>query len=213
MLKNILLVGATGAVGNLALRKICQNSDFLKIVLLTRKKIAIDDPRVIQIITDFKQINPIDIGPIDAGLCALGTTIKKAGSKEAFSAIDHELVIRVAKICKSLGAKNFGVVSALGASKESKIFYNKVKGEMEEDLAKINFLTLTILRPSLLLGERNEFRLGEKAVSILVPLINPLLRGNYIRYRAIPTMTVANHLYQSIFANESSIVENEKMLT
>src|SRR5690606_26648384 len=101
-------------------------------------------------------------GPLDIAFCCLGTTIKQAGSQEAFRAVDHDLVVAVAQRARALGARHFLVVSALGADPRSSVFYNRVKGEMEESLRAMDWPQLTIARPSLLLGERNETRLVEQ---------------------------------------------------
>ena len=99
---------------------------------------------------------------VDTVVCALGTTIRQAGSQEAFRLVDHTLVLEIARLARAQGARHFLVVSALGADPASRVFYNRVKGEMERDLAALGFDAVTVARPSLLLGERAEFRLGER---------------------------------------------------
>lgn len=111
----------------------------------------------------------------DIGFCTLGTTIKKAGSQENFKKVDHDFVVSFAKLCKDQGAKIFVVVSSLGANSKSSVFYNRIKGETEQSLRKIGFEKLIILRPSLLLGDRAEYRPAEKLASQASALIAPLL--------------------------------------
>jgi len=117
-------------------------------------------------------MNLLDYGVdhIDVALCALGSTIKKAGSVEAFKKVDCSLVLSVAEFAKRFGASQFSVISALGADKNSGIFYNKVKGEMEEGLRAMSFELLTIIRLSLLLGERKEKRMAVKIFIKISPI-------------------------------------------
>ena len=125
----------------------------------------------------------------DDAFCCLGTTIKKAGSQEAFRAVDHDAVLAFAKAARKAGARRFLLVSALGADKDSRIFYNRVKGEAEEDLKSVGFESLILLRPSLLLGDRAESRPGERAAIVATKLLGPLLRP--FASRPIEASTVA----------------------
>ena len=130
-------------------------------------------------------------GDVDACVCALGTTIRQAGSREAFLAVDRDLVIRVATIARTLGATRMVLVSSVGASAQSDNFYLRVKGETERALGELGFERLDLLRPGLLLGERSEKRAAEQWGQRLAPLFNPLLRGALRRYRAIAAADVA----------------------
>ena len=128
---------------------------------------------------------------MDAYVCALGTTIKRAGSREAFLAVDRDLVLRLGAIARDLGARHAILVSSVGASAQSGNFYLRVKGETERELAELGFERVDFLRPGLLLGERSESRLGESIAKALTPLTNPLLRGALRRYRGIEAGAVA----------------------
>jgi uncharacterized protein YbjT (DUF2867 family) len=123
--------------------------------------------------------------------CALGTTIATAGSKEAFYQVDHDLVLAFAKNAKAAGASTFVLVSSVGAEARSSNFYLKVKGEIEKDLESIGFNSLIILRPSMLMGERKEFRLGELIGKGAMTLFNPLMFGSLSKYKGIQGKTVA----------------------
>ncbi len=124
----------------------------------------------------------------------MGTTIKKAGSQEAFKQVDYTLVVTVAEIMKQQGAEQFIVISSMGADKNSKVFYSRVKGEMEQALKEINYPCLRIIRPSLLLGSREEFRLGEKIGVILAPVLQPLMLGSLKKYRPVQAESVAEFM-------------------
>jgi uncharacterized protein YbjT (DUF2867 family) len=122
----------------------------------------------------------------------LGTTLQVAGSREAFIAVDRELVLRLARLAFELGARRAILVSSVGASRQSGNFYLRIKGEVEDAMGDLGFQRLDILQPGLLLGERTELRRGESIAQTLAPLYNPLLRGARLRrYRAIPAETVA----------------------
>jgi len=217
---NIVILGSTGLVGKHVLEFAKLDARINKIYLITRNPILNQiDSRIINLIhenlfidQDFLNTNQVE--KIDAVLCTLGTTIKKAGTKEKFNKIDKDLVLHLAKVFKAFGANHFSVVSALGANPYSSIFYNKVKGEMEEDLKKIDYDVLTILRPSLLIGERNEFRPSEKIMIFLAPLLNQVLIGDMKKYQAIDANLVALALFNSIFnsGNGIKIIENDQLL-
>ena len=123
---------------------------------------------------------------------SLGTTIATAGSKEAFYKVDHDLVIDFAKNAKDAGAKTFALVSSVGANPKTSNFYLKVKGETEKDLEAMGFESLIILRPSMLMGERKEFRLGELIGKGAMTLLNPIMIGSLSKYKGIQGKTVAN---------------------
>jgi uncharacterized protein YbjT (DUF2867 family) len=126
--------------------------------------------------------------------CCLGTTIKKAGSQEAFRTVDFSLVVTTAELMRKQGADQFLVISAMGADSNSKIFYNRTKGEMESALQGLNYPCLRILRPSLLLGNREEFRLGEKIGILLTPVLRPFLLGSLKKYRPVEAQSVAQFM-------------------
>jgi len=132
---------------------------------------------------NFEMPNPAErlTATCDIGYCTLGTTIKKAGSQEKFKKVDHDFILNFARLCKAQGAKTFVVVSSLGANPKSSVFYNRIKGESEQSLINIGFDNLIILRPSLLLGDRTEFRPAEKFARHASALIAPLLDSAWIR--------------------------------
>lgn len=136
---------------------------------------------------------------VDDVYIALGTTIKVAGSQQAFRAIDFDAVVSVAKAAKVSGATNLGVVSAMGANAKSSVFYNRVKGEMEDALSRLGYACLIVARPSILQGDRNSLqqpgRSGEGLALLAMRLLRPLLASNY---RAIDAQRVAQALVQAV---------------
>lgn len=128
--------------------------------------------------------------------CCLGTTIRKAGSQQAFRTVDYDYPLQVARLARQQGTRQFLLVSALGANPDSKIFYNKVKGELEETVKQIDFRGIQIFRPSLLTGARQEYRFGEKVASLFLKIAAPVLRGGVRKYRPIAASTVARAMVE-----------------
>jgi uncharacterized protein YbjT (DUF2867 family) len=139
--------------------------------------------------TDFS--SPLALPSADVALCALGTTMAKAGSRAAFKAVDHDAVLSFAQAALAAGIRHFIVISAVGADPHSPVFYSKFKGETERDLAALGFARLDVLRPGLLLGRRRERRPGEALFQRLDPVLRRLLPGPLSRYAGIPAATVA----------------------
>lgn len=198
--QGVLLAGATGLVGGLVLRELLADPGFAgRIVAPVRRPLGLNDVRLLTVTPDFAK--PSADTQVDAALeqapalssyiCCLGTTIKTAGSREAFIAVDRELVLRLARVAFAHGARHAILVSSAGASRQSANFYLRVKGEVEDALADIGFERIDILRPGLLLGERKERRTGEAIAQVLAPLANPLLLGKLRRYRAVEAQDVA----------------------
>ncbi len=162
------MLGASGLVGSSLLKYLLEDHSVKKISLFVRKKLDITNPKLTQIIVDYNNLESYsEFFQVDHIFCCLGTTIRTAGSRDAFKQVDFHYVIESAKLGKEKGVKNFSVVSAMGSNSKSRIFYNRVKGEMENSLQKIGFESLHIFRPSLLLGNRAEIRKGEKVGAVL----------------------------------------------
>lgn len=190
--RTALLAGATGLIGGHCLRFLLDGGTYDSVIVLVRKETSLKHPKLRQVTVDFDnlekysaQINAADI------FCCLGTTIKKAGSQSNFKKVDFEYPMKVAQIALANGAKQYLIVTAMGANRHSLIFYNRVKGEVEEALKKLSYPTLHIFRPSLLLGERNESRAGEKIGTIMFNLSAPLFIGPLRKYKAIEGKAVA----------------------
>jgi uncharacterized protein YbjT (DUF2867 family) len=143
--------------------------------------------------------------PCDVGLCCLGTTIKKAGTKELFFKVDHDYVVNFAKLCRSSGAKKFIVVSAMGADSNSSVFYNQVKGQMEKALEGLGFESLVILRPSLLLGDRSEVRRGESLAQAILSPFGFLFMGPLAPFKPIEGLVVAKRMIKKCVEPEKTL--------
>jgi len=161
---SVALLGSTGLVGRQCLALLADDRAFDRIVVIARRKFGeATAPRIEGHVIDFDQLEAhADALAVDQVICALGTTIKAVGgSRERFRAVDYGIPFAAATIAQRKGARHFLLVSALGADAGSRIFYNRVKGELEDALRTLRFRSVTIVRPSLLLGSREEFRLGE----------------------------------------------------
>lgn len=174
---NVLWIsGASGLVGGFALDLALEDAHFEKVVSFGRRPSGKKHDKLVEKSVDFAAFDAGDAPAPSIALCALGTTIKKAGSKEAFRAVDHDAVLAFAKAAKERGAESFVIVTALGADKGSMIFYNRVKGEAEDALRAMGWRSLVIAQPSLLLGDRAESRPGERVGIVLSRAFAPLLR-------------------------------------
>ncbi len=189
------VAGATGLIGGLLVEMLQENSVFTSVNALTRHRRA-DDGKVKWIEVDFESDPELlqATAKVDAVFCCLGTTMKAAGSKQAFRKVDYDYVVRLAAAAKKNGVRKFLVVSAMGANASSSIFYNKVKGEMEHALGDLAFADLVIMQPSLLLGSRDERRIGEKIGTVAMRLIAPLMLGSLRKYRPIQARDVAKSM-------------------
>jgi uncharacterized protein YbjT (DUF2867 family) len=183
------IAGATGFIGSQLLGLMKDDAAIESVQVLSRR--PLDLPSKFTVIqSDLMQ--PRLTGPVDTAFCALGTTMAVAGSKEAFYHVDHDLVLAFAQAAKAQGAQTFILVSSIGADARSSNYYLKVKGQTEEDLKALGFRSLIILQPSLLMGDRREFRLGERVGQGAMTLLGPLMLGPLAKYRGIHGRTVAN---------------------
>lgn len=171
--------------------------------ILVRKELHRTNKKLVQHLVDFDQLTmlPFDF-KVDDAFCTLGTTIAKAGSKDAFTRVDHDYVIVFAEKALSMGAKGCYVVSSMGANPKSRIFYNRVKGEMEEKLKTLNFPGLAIFRPSLLLGPRTEKRAGEKFSGYVMKALDFMIPS---KYKAIHVDKVAKKMVEVALKDEKGV--------
>jgi uncharacterized protein YbjT (DUF2867 family) len=189
--KVALIAGASGLVGGYALTALLGAPDYTRVWALTRRPLGREHPRLANRTVVFERMADQLKGlVVNDAFCAIGTTIADAGSQEAFRATDVNAVLMFARAARAAGATRFVVVSSVGADSNSKKFYLRTKGEMEEAVADIGFTSVDILQPSLLLGPRKSLRPLEITGRIFAPLINPLLTGNREAYRAISAETV-----------------------
>lgn len=189
----IAVVGGSGLVGSHLIR-LCVGREDLRLAAIARRELPLPAGARMEVFVAApeKWGEVIEALRPAAVISALGTTWKKAGrDAEAFRAVDQDLVLAVARAAKAHGVERFVSVSSVGADPHSKTFYLKVKGETDRDLARIGFGRLDVLRPGLLRGSREEMRPAEKLAMLASPLINPLLQGDWRKYRAIEAETVA----------------------
>ncbi|MFC5470460.1 NAD(P)H-binding protein [Cohnella suwonensis] len=190
--KTALVAGATGLIGKQLVRQLLDDPNYGRVIALSRKAIPADHPKLEVVAVSLETL--AEVAPTlraDDWFCALGTTIKQAGSQEAFRRVDYEYPMALGRRAAASGASRFLLVSAAGASANSSIFYSRVKGELERDLGGLALPSLQIFRPSLLLGDREQIRRGEKLWSAVMKAVGPLLLGPLKRYRAIHGRTVA----------------------
>jgi uncharacterized protein YbjT (DUF2867 family) len=204
--RTALISGATGLVGYQLLQLLLTGNTYQQIISIGRRPLPVEHPKLIQKIVDFDNLDSYreDL-KADSVFCCLGTTIKKAGTKDNFSRVDFSYVTRLASITSAQGARDFLVVSSMGADANSSVFYNKIKGRMEEALQQIPFHAIHIFRPSLLLGNRNESRPGEEAARLIMPLFSFLMIGPLRKYRPIKDITVACAMIKAANQQKSGI--------
>jgi uncharacterized protein YbjT (DUF2867 family) len=187
-----LLLGATGLVGGHVLNELLNDGAYTRVTVLGRRPVARMHSKLDQRTADLGRLREHVISfVVQDVFCCLGTTIAQAGSQEAFRQVDYDYVVDAARMAAEHGARRFLVVTAAGANASSRIFYNRVKGEVEDAVRALPLEGVVILRPSLLLGERAGSRTGESIAQKVVPALDWMLVGPMRRYRSIQASTVA----------------------
>jgi uncharacterized protein YbjT (DUF2867 family) len=213
--KKAIIIGSTGLVGSSLTTQIDNHQAYTKVYLVVRSKTSRSfSDKVEEIVVDFdKEETYPYLADIDDLFCCLGTTIKKAGSQENFRKVDYEYVVKTADFYQKNGAQHFLVVSAVGASEKSNIFYNRVKGEMERAVEKLGFTSVSIYRPAMLGGNREEFRFGEWIGTIILKGIQWAFFGKMKRYKIIDAKKVARSMLIGAekHSDKITIVASEEM--
>lgn len=212
-MKIAAIAGYSGLVGSILLKKLVEKESYKEILCIGRKPPQIESNKIKYFNTNFETIPHIDTKNVDEFYCCLGTTIKKAETKENFRKIDFDAVIELARWTKQFPICRYVVISSTGAHSASKNFYLQTKGQMENTLKNLNLHSLIILRPSLLLGQRNEKRILEKIFQIIMPLFSILLIGSLKKYRAVEATSVANAMieYANSKFGDTYIVESNEI--
>jgi uncharacterized protein YbjT (DUF2867 family) len=187
-----LLAGASGLVGANLLAVLLATQDFSRVYAITRRPLRSEHPRLANRTLQFDDLAQLAGITCQAAFCCLGSTLRAAGSEEAFRRVDLEYVLAFAHAAKAAQVQRFIVVSAAGADAQSRNFYLRTKGETEQSLALLGFQSLHILQPAVLLGWRRERRPFELIARVLMPLAHPFLVGARVKYRAIAARTVAH---------------------
>ncbi len=198
----ILLVGATGLVGQSALHQALEHPAVGQVVAPTRRPLAAHHKLLNPVVSFDALPDDVPWWAADAVICTLGTTIKKAGSQPAFYRVDHDHPMRVAELARRHGARAFALNSALGADASSRVFYSRTKGELERDLQELGFPSLTFVRPGLIGGERSETRPAEQWGVKVAGWLRPLLPA---QYRVVPAERIAFHLLQAALAEQPGV--------
>jgi uncharacterized protein YbjT (DUF2867 family) len=193
--KKALILGASGLTGNLLLQQLLNNPVYQQVYAYVRREMPVQHPKLIQLVTNYDQLD----SAVDADdvFCCLGTTIKKAGSQEAFRQVDLVYPLKVATLQRQSGSTHFLLISAIGANARSGIFYSRTKGEAEEGITALQYPITSIFQPSLIVGNRDERRTGEKIAMYLMPIFAPLLMGSWRKYRPIAVEKLANAMFRA----------------
>lgn len=225
-MKTAVVIGSTGLTGTQLVKRLVQEGSFSQVIAIYRNKNSIVDvvftnPKVRTLQFDFKNWNDLELQvrsfigtSMPRFFCCLGTTIRQAGSEDAFKKVDYDYVVNFAKLAKFCRAEQLIIMSALGADKNSSFFYSRTKGEMEEDVQREFSEKLYFLRPSLLLGERKDFRLCERLAILLAPLYSLFLSGYLKKYQPVPAAKVAHVMAQLATEKISAnmFIENQDIL-
>jgi uncharacterized protein YbjT (DUF2867 family) len=198
--RTALLLGATGLTGGLLLDLLLASDQYTKVIIYVRKSIQKQHPKLVEQIINYDTIETAV--EADDIYCCLGTTIKIAKTKEAFEKVDLHYPLKIAALQQKAGSKQFLVVSAMGASTTSSIFYSRTKGLMEEGLAAIGFKGLYIFRPSFIVGDRKEERIGEKIGIFISKLIAPLMIGGLKNYKPVEASAIAACMIKHALSNQ-----------
>lgn len=191
MTETVLVAGASGLVGSALLRRMLADPAGPRVVALVRRPLGAAHPRLVEVVADFARLDATALPTCGAAFCALGTTIGKAGSEEAFRAVDRDAVAAFARAARRAGARRFLLVSALGADPGSRVFYNRVKGEAEEAVKEVGFEGVALFRPSLLTGDRAESRPAERTAVLASGLFAWAMAGPLARWKPVPAESVA----------------------
>ncbi|MBX7183222.1 MAG: NAD(P)H-binding protein [Bacteroidia bacterium] len=189
-MKTALVLGGTGLVGGHLVRILLRDERYSLVKMLVRKSVDLHHEKLAQVEVDFDHLQSEDLQADDV-FCCLGTTIAKAETQAAFRKVDFDYPVRVGELALEMGARQYFMVSSIGADAQSSVFYAKVKGETEAKLASLGYSTFVAFRPSFLLGNRQEFRFGEKIGIGIAKLFEPLMVGGLRKYKGIEAHQVA----------------------
>lgn len=199
-MRTALLAGSTGLIGKQLLELLLEDSHYTVVKAISRKPLDIQHAKLQNIVADFNTLTEHhDQLKADDVFCCLGTTIKQAGSQAAFRQVDYEYPLELARLTKNQGATQYLIITALGSDAKSGIFYNRIKGEVEQAIDAVGFDSYHIFRPSLLLGERTEKRAGEGAATVVYKALGFMIP---LKYKAIDSAKVAKAILH--FAKQNS---------
>lgn len=201
-MKTAVVLGASGLVGSKLVDVLLKSKEYSKVIIFVRKKIELSNSKLIQYSIDF---NSIDLYTEyikgDDFFCCIGTTIKKAKTRENFMKIDYNYPVKFAEIAKENGMKNFLLITSIKANPKSSNYYLKTKGILEKRIQEMKFSGTFIFRPSILLGKRKEIRIGEKVGGIILSFFSIFLLGRLKKYKPIQAAQVAYAMYKTAQEN------------
>ncbi|MBO9155095.1 NAD(P)H-binding protein [Chitinophaga sp. GCM10012297] len=201
-----IVIGATGLTGQHLVKLLLENSDYGTVRTVTRRPLPFQHPKLEQTVLQMEDDAALETAlKGDALFCCIGTTIKKAGSQAAFTAVDHDIPVRCGRMARKNGVPQYHLMSSIGARQGARNFYLRTKGATEEALAGMNFPALYIYRPSFLTGNRGEFRFGEQLSQWLTPVFNFLLRGKLKKYRPVKAAAVAETMVKKSKEDEAGM--------
>ncbi|WP_244149294.1 oxidoreductase [Anoxybacillus pushchinoensis] len=204
--RTALLIGATGLVGGELLEQLLRSEHYERVTVFVRKPIACTHEKLQQVIVHFDQLEQYEeYFHVDDVFSCLGTTMKKAKTRQQFIKVDYEYTLRAAKLAEKCHVKTFLFVSAIGADPHSMFFYNRVKGETEEALQRLTIRSLHIFRPSLLTGAREEFRLAEKTAEWFCYGFSFAFVGKWKKYKPIAAKQVAEAMYYAALSEKQGV--------
>jgi uncharacterized protein YbjT (DUF2867 family) len=212
-MKTAVIIGATGLTGQHLTHLLLQHPAYHTVKVLVRGDFAIQHPKLHVYKTNMQDEAQLRVQLTGDDLfCCIGTTIRKAGSQAAFRAVDYDIPVTAARIAAQNGMKQLFVVSSLGANIHSSNFYLRTKGEMEHDVQHAGVPVTVCVRPSMLLGERKELRVGERIGQWLIRALAPLLQGSWRKYRGIQAQQVAKAMvYLAQHSSHNQVVESDEL--
>lgn len=211
-MSRVLLVGASGLVGQAVLQLALRDIRITRVIAPTRRPLQVQ-PRLDNPVVDFEDL-PADAPwwRVDAVICTLGSTMRQAGSREAFRRVDLDYPLAAAQLARRGGARSYALNSAMGANRHSRVFYSRTKGEVEQGLIDLHYPSLTIVRPGLIGGQRGEFRLVERVAGSVLGALDPVLPP---AWRVVPPEAIARALLESALAGRPGvqIIESAALVT
>ena len=202
----ILVAGATGLIGEACVQHALEEPRVAEVIRLLRRSTGPVHPKLADRIAGDELLSDLPTTPVDAVICCLGTTIRNVGGDQGrFIHVDKDLVVGLALWAKDHGVRTFCVVSAMGADAGSRIFYNRVKGEMEAAVKALGIPRTVIMQPSILTGPRRELRVGERIGIVLARMLSPLMLGGLRDYRPMPSAVLGRALVNAALAHETGI--------
>ena len=215
MQKNVLLIGASGLIGSELVQLLLRDDKIKSVKVFVRKSLAITDQKLIELLVDFERLEDFKHEfQGDALFCCIGTTRKKTPDLAAYKAIDYGIVLAAANLARSNQVPQVHLVSAIGAAVSSKIFYNRLKGEIEKDLLKLDFPNTVIYQPAMLIGKRSESRPAEFIAQKLMPFFDVCLLGKARKYHSIEAKKVAECMLDNLHKPQKGaiVLQYENMI-